>query len=174
MTGQLQTLLSDTGRIFDLKIEFPESMPVRISGFKHGQSRSVLISSEMPDSELIFAILQKIGLVAAQKQAFPMPWYLNRSYENELAGEIAYKTRRTVRHAFNSDWRARTWALLMYVHLPCAAEFIKFLRGHPEERKLVPLAWYGIQKSPMPGASRASAIIILAMFTSTFFPDKTS
>src|SRR5208283_2874212 len=97
MNAELQTFLSGMAKCAGLTIEFPDGAPVRISGFQDGDPPFILIPADQPDSELIFAILQKIGRVPVQSVPLHFPWFINRPYENEFAGEVAYRTRRTVR-----------------------------------------------------------------------------
>jgi len=142
MNANLRKLLSDLAKKAGLTLEFPDGAPIRISGFQDADSPFFLISTEQPDSELIFAILQKIGLVPAQGASFwtgKYPWYINRAYENETAGQTAYITRRILRQKLNSEWRASLWALCAYVQIGCPKEFRDFLECHPEKLKFIPL-----------------------------------
>ena len=59
MNAKTQQLLSGIAQCAGLTLEFPNDAPVRISGFQHDDSPFVLISTEQPDSELIFALLQE-------------------------------------------------------------------------------------------------------------------
>jgi hypothetical protein len=129
-----------------LTIEFPDAAPIRISGYPDDDPPFVLIAADQPDSELIFAILQKIGLVPVQNAPFHFPWFLNRPYENERVGETAYKTRRTVRQKFKRGWRAGLWTMFVYSQLPCQNEFRDFLKRHPEKMILMPVVWFCILK----------------------------
>jgi hypothetical protein len=144
MNTDTQKLLSGIAKCAGLTIEFPDGAPVRISGFQDDYSPSVLITIDQPDSELIFAILQKIGLVPVQSKPLHFPWLFNRPYKSEFAGEVAYRTRRTVRHNLNLEWRTGLWALCAYTQIGCPNELRDFLKRHPEKMKLMVLVWFVI------------------------------
>jgi hypothetical protein len=144
MDAKLQKLLSDLGKCVGLTLDFPDGAPIRISGYQNADEPFFLISVDRPDSELIFAILQKIGLVPVQGESFwagKFPWYINRSYENETVGDIAYKTRRALKQNLNREWRAGLWAMCVYTQVGCPNEFLDFLQRHPEKLKLMPLVF---------------------------------
>jgi hypothetical protein len=144
MNANIQKLLLGIAKCAGLTLVFPDGAPIRISGYQDAAAPFFLISADQPDSELIFAILQKIGLVPAQANGFwagKFAWYINRPYENETAGEVAYKTRRTLKQKLNREWRAGLWALCAYVQLGCPNEFQDFLKRHPEKLKLMPLVF---------------------------------
>jgi hypothetical protein len=167
MNAELKTFLSGMAKCADLTIEFPDGAPIRISGYHDGDSPFFLINTDQPDSELIFTILQKIGLVPVHSDNYwsnHLPSYLNHPYENEFAGEVVYKTRRAVRQKLNTKWRAGLWALCAYVQIPCAAQFVQFLKRHPEKMILMPLVWYGIQKTQIQGKFSTSFRILYCMF----------
>lgn len=167
MNAELQTFLSGMAKCAGLTIEFPDGAPIRISGYQDGDSPFFLISADQPDSELFFTILQKIGLVPVQSDNFwpdHFPWFLNRAYENEFAGEITYKTRRTVRIKLNREQRADLWALCVYAQIPRAAQFVQFLKRHPEKRKLMPFAWYVSLKAPFPNKLSTCFRMLYCMF----------
>jgi hypothetical protein len=154
MNAKIQTFLSGLAKCAGLTIEFPDGAPVRISGFQDGDSPFTLISADQPDSELIFAILQKIGLIPIQSDNFwprHFPWFLNRPYENESVGTGAYKIRRTMRQKLNSEWRAGLWALCAYPQIGCPNEFRDYLKRHPEKMILMPLVWLGTLKARLTG-----------------------
>jgi hypothetical protein len=174
LNDQTKKLLSDLAKSAGLEINFADGAFICISGFRYGESPFVLINLDQPDCDLIFAILQKIGLVASKDKFFSLPWFLNRPYENEFAGEIAYKSRRVMRQQYNLEWRASLWALTAYPHIPCNNDFSKFLRRHPEKWRLMPLVWYGYQKSPIPGKFFTGIKILFSMFAARFMPEKQS
>jgi len=151
MNYKIQTLLSGIAKGVGLNLEFSDGASVRISGFQDDETPFILISADQPDSELIFAILQKIGLVPARGQVGYVPWFANLPYENEVVGEIAYKTRRTARQKFNSKWHADLWALCAYPLIGCPKEFFEFLKRHPEKIKwmllVMPFALFGVLKT---------------------------
>ena len=150
MNANVQKLLSGIARSIGLTLEFPDGQPVRIFGFQDAATPFFLISTDQPDSELIFAMLQKIGLVPAQGASFwtgRYPWYIYRSYENETAGEIVYKSRRSLKQLLNREWRAGLWALFAYVQLGCPNEFRDFLQRHPEKLKLMPVVFFATLKA---------------------------
>jgi hypothetical protein len=144
---KIQELLTGIAKHVGLTLEFPNDEPVRISGFQGGGSPFYLIKADQPDSELIYAILLKIGLVPVQNKPLQFPWYVNRPYENEQAGEIAYKSRRTLRQKLNPEWRAGLWALCAYQMIGCPREFRDFLERHPEKWKLMLLVFFGVLKT---------------------------
>jgi hypothetical protein len=137
MNAQIQKVLSGLAQCAGLTIEFPDGAHIRISGFQD-EPTFVLISSDQSDSELIFAILQKIGTVAAGSRDFPLPWFLNRPYEIEFAGEVTYKTRRKIRQKFNPEKRADLWALCAYSECGWLSELRDYLKQHPEKIKMTP------------------------------------
>jgi hypothetical protein len=151
MTAKIQNLLSDIAKCVRLSLEFPDGAPIRISGYQDADAPFFLISVDQPDSELIFAILQTIGLAPAQSRSPRFPWFLNRPYENEVAGEIAYKTRRTVRQKFNRKWHADLWALCVYPLMGCPNEYRDFVERHPEKIKwmllAMPFVLFGVLKT---------------------------
>lgn len=149
MNANVQKLLSGLAKQVGLTLEFPTGEPVRISGFQEGDPPFFLISPDQPDSELIFAILQKIGLVPVRSTPLRFPSFVNRPYENERAGEIAYRTRRTVRQQFNTEQRANLWALCAYFQIGCPNELLEFLERHPEKFILMPLVLLGVIKTRM-------------------------
>jgi len=167
MNGELKTFFSGLAKCAGLTIEFSDGAPIRISGYQDGDSPFILISVDQPDCDLIFTILQKIGLVPAQSNNFwsgHFPWFLNRAYENEIAGEIAYKSRWAMLQIFNKERRADLCALIIYSQIPCTVQFTQFLKRHPEKMKLMPLVWYGIIKSPMPRKFLTCYRILYCMF----------
>jgi hypothetical protein len=137
MNSDIQQFLSNLAGCGGLTITSPEGSPISISGYPDGEPRFVI--ADQPDSELIFAILKNIGLVAPVTQEPRIPWYLNRPYEIEPVGEFAYKTRRALRQKFNSQWQAGFWALYVYSLLPCQNEFLHFLKQHPRKLILMPV-----------------------------------
>ncbi len=150
MNPNTRKCFSDLAQFGGLTIEFPDGAPVRISGFRDGDSPVVLIRTDQPDSELIFAILQNIGFAFVPSETFwprYFPWYVNRPYQYEFAGEIAYRTRRALRRKCNREWRAGLWALCAYALIGCPSEFRDYLKRHPEKLKLMPLVLYGTLKT---------------------------
>jgi len=142
MNANTQKLLSGMAKSARLTVEFPDNAPIRISGFPDGDCPFVLISTDQPDSELIFAILRNIGFALVPNDTFwprHVPWYLNRPYEYEPAGEIAYRALRALQRKCNREWRARLWALCTYGWMNCPVEFQDFMKRHPEKWKLIPL-----------------------------------
>jgi hypothetical protein len=157
MNAQTQKSLSNLAKGVGLTIDFSDCAPVRISGDEIGESDSILVNADQPDSELIFAILQQIGSVPMRSKRLHIPWYVNRPYENEFAGEVAFRTRRVLRHKYNTEWRASLWALCAYPMIGCPNEFQEFLKRHPEKWKF------------MPAIILASLKIRLVRFFSKFF-----
>jgi hypothetical protein len=153
MNANTQKLLSGMAKSAGLTVEFPDNAPIRISGFQDGDCPLVLISTDQPDSELIFAILQNIGFALVPDHTFwprHFPWYLNRIYEYEFAGDVVYKARRAMRRICNREWRARLWALCTYGWMNRPAEFQDFMKRHPEKWNLIPLVAIGMLSS-LPG-----------------------
>jgi hypothetical protein len=148
MNAETQKLLSDIAKCVGCKIEFKDGKPTRV--FSDEFKSFHFLNFNQPDSELIFDALQKIGLVALKRrgrQPFDFPWYLNRPYEWEFAGETAYKSRRIMKQKLNLEWCSNLWALCAYALLPCRATFVNFLSRHPEKIKLMPLVIYGNWKT---------------------------
>jgi len=171
MKAELQKFLSGLAKCANLTVEFPDNAPIRISGFNDGDEPFVLINADQPESELIFAILQKIGLVPVQNDNFwpeHFPWFLNRAYENEFAGEVAHKTRRTLRQMLPPERRADLWALYIYAQIPCDAQFVQFLKRHPEKKKFMPFVWYAILKTQVPDKFSTCIRILRSMFAAKF------
>ena len=151
MNQERKKFLNDLAKSGDLRIEFPDGAPIRISGFRHGNGPMMLVNPDQPDSELIFDILQKIGLVATHIDSQPInfPRFLDRPYENERAGEISYKARRVVRQKFNANRRAELWALCAYSQLPFPLDFYFFAYRHPERVPDIFLVWGGSVKAKL-------------------------
>ena len=150
MTAKLRKLLSDIAKCAGLTVDFPDGEPIRISGYPDDDAPFVLISVDQPDSELIYDILKNIGLVLVQGPEFwnkNFPRYLNRPYESEFAGDVAYRTRRVLRRKLNSKWRAELWALAAYGQLGCPNEFSDFFQRHPKKMLWMPLILYGSLKA---------------------------
>jgi len=145
MNADLQNFLSGMAKCAGLTIEYPEGSPISLCGYPDDETR--FVNAGQPDSELIFAILQNIGLAASVTQEFRFPRYLNRLFENERIGQLAYKVRRTLRQKFNLRWRADLWALYVYSLLPCQNEFQDFLGRHPEKKILMPIVYLTNLKS---------------------------
>jgi hypothetical protein len=149
----------------------PRSAPAKPFPYQDGAPPFLLINSDQPDSELIFAILQKILLVQVQNDDFwpqHFPWFINRPYENKFAGEVAYQTRRTMRMMFNREQKAELRALWVYARIPCIAQFVQFLKRHPEKRKMMSLVWYLTLKVPTPGKFLSCFRILYCLFAAKF------
>lgn len=149
MKTQNQTVLVGLAKCAGLTIEFPENAPIRVSGFPNEDS-CTLIDAGQAESELLFAVLQKIGIVAAGNREIPLPWFINRPYENQFAGEVTYVTRRTLRRILSPEKRADLWALCTYCECGWLCEFHDFLKRHPERLKMMPYVWCGLVKNPDP------------------------
>jgi hypothetical protein len=171
MDDELKNFLSGLAKHTGLTIEFPDGEPIRISGYQDDDPPFVLISVDQPEYELIFAILQKIGLASVNENNFwakHLPWFLNRSYENVAVGDVAYKMARTIKQKFNKENRADRWALLIYAQIPRAAEFAQFLKRHPEKMKLMPFVWFACVKSQAPGKVSTCFRILRCLFDVKF------
>jgi hypothetical protein len=171
MNDELKSFVSGLAEHVGLTIEFPDGGPIRISGYQDDDPPFVLISVDQPESELIFAILQKIGLASVNEGNFwekHLPWFLNRPYENETAGDVAYKIARTMKQKFNKENRADRWALLIYAQIPRAAEFVHFLKRHPEKMKLMPFVWFAFVKSQASGKVSTCFRILRCLFKVKF------
>ncbi|MCX6896219.1 MAG: hypothetical protein NTZ16_12120 [Verrucomicrobia bacterium] len=136
MNIRTQTVLSGIAGKSGLAIHYSDV--VRISGFQDAPD-SIEIGMEQPDSEIIHAILQAIGRAQVTGMPFKYPWYVNRPYENQTAGDIVYKTRRMLRIKCDRKWRADLWALCAFPMLGCRNEFKDFLERHPKKLILMPL-----------------------------------
>jgi len=147
MNANIKKLLTDLAEQAGLTLEFPNGEPVRISGFQDGDSPCFLINTDQPDSELIFNILEKIGLVPVQKTPITPPWFVNRPYENERIGEVAYKSRRAIRQKLNTEWRAGLWAMCAFVNLGCLVELDDYLDRHPKKWLLISLIMLAMLKT---------------------------
>ncbi len=146
MDVKTQKILSDLAKGAGLSVEFPAGQPIRILS----QSDQVdCIDLQQPVSEQIYAVLQRIGWVAVQSKSrspFAFPWYLNRAYEWEPAGDVVYKTRRVLRQKLNLVWHSHLWALCTFAILPCRREFRDFLYRNPGKLTLRPIVFYGFLK----------------------------
>lgn len=147
MNARIENILTGLAKQAELTLEFSTAEPIRLSGFRGEEASSFEFDPNQPNSELIFNILEKIGLVPVQENPIKMPWFVNRPYENERAGEIAYKTCRTIRQKFNPDWRAKIWAMCAFVQVASYSELNDFLIRHPRMWLLIPLVMYGMLKA---------------------------
>ena len=139
MNPRTQELLTGIAKGGGFTIEFPDGAPIRISGFQDEQPRDV--KPDQPDSDLVFAVLHTIALEV--RLPLPMPLFLNRPYENERVGEIAYVSRRIMRQKLNDQWRADIWTMSAYINTGRLDLLSDFLRRHPERFLLFFLAWIG-------------------------------
>jgi hypothetical protein len=117
---------------------------------QHSEAPLAVIHLDQPQHEVIFAFLHALGhFVLRYKNPRPisMPWFVNRPYENETVGEIAYKTRRTLRLKLGKEWQADFWALCAYRLIGCPDDLKAFLKQHPEKRPLFLMAVAGHVKS---------------------------
>lgn len=168
MNTQIQKVLCGLAQCAGLTIEFSEGAHIRIYGFKN-EPPFILISPDQSDSDLIFAILQKIGTIAAGSRDFPLPGFLNRPYEIEFAGEVAYKTRRSIRQRFSPEKRADLWALCTFSECGWLSELRDYLKQHPEKLKMMPFILYSLMTNPNPRkiliGCRLSYLILSLLFT---------
>lgn len=143
MNPKTQELLKGIAKGGGFTIEFPDGAPIRILGFLDGQPR--LINSDQPESDLVFAFLHAIALEV--RLPLPMPSFLNRPYENERAGEIAYVSRRIMRQKLNNQWRASVWTMCAYIQTGRLDLLTNFLWRHPGKCPHFFLAWFGTSKA---------------------------
>ena|ERR1035438_2309122 len=139
MNPKTQELLKGIAKGGGFTIEFPDGAPIRISRFPDGQPQYV--NPDQPESDLVFAVLHTIALEV--HLPLPMPSFLNRPYENERVGEIAYVSQRIMRQKLNNQWRAGVWTMCAYIQTGRLDLLINFLWRHPEECPHFLLAWIG-------------------------------
>src|SRR5215469_10231203 len=140
MNPRIEKILCDLAREYGGELKFVSGLPVRFYGCQDTQSPIAVINSDQPDSELIFTILHEIAhkkLHCEKPYQLPMPWLLNRPYENEVIGHHAYIARRGVRRFCGQEWQADVWALLAYSLIGCPDELKDFLARHPEKQDLM-------------------------------------
>jgi hypothetical protein len=147
MNARTENLLTDLAKQAGLTLEFPTGEPIRLSGFGDAESPFFEFDRNQPNSDLIFNILEKIGLVPTRITPIRMPWFINRPYQNEQIGEIAYRSRRTIRQMCNQEWRARLWAMCAFVQVAPFTEQNDFLNRHPKYWLCIPLIMCGMLKA---------------------------
>ena len=143
MNPQTQELLTGIAKAAGITIEFSDAAPIRIYGVPDAQPRYVNL--DQAESDIVFAVLHAIALEI--RLPLPMPFFLNRPYENERVGEIAYVTRRIMRQKLDFEWRADVWALCAYVQIGRLELLANFLRRHPDKLPFFFLAWFGMLKT---------------------------
>jgi hypothetical protein len=148
MNLRTQKLLSDLAIRYNTRLPFSPGQPIYLYKSQAPESEIAVFDPDQPQSELIFAILYAIGheyLHRDKKYKLPIPSFVNRPYENEFAGEVAYKTRRAIRRFCGEQWQANLWALCEYYQIGCPEEFKEFLKRHPEKAYLMwflrPAVW---------------------------------
>jgi hypothetical protein len=130
-----------------LTLEFPTGEPIRLSGFRDGDSPFFEFDPNQPDSNLILNILQKVGLVPMRETPVHLPWFIDRPYENERVGEIAHKSRRAIRQKYNLEMRARLWAMCAFFQIASYPEMNDFLERNPKYWLLIPIIVYAMLKT---------------------------
>lgn len=143
---KMVTLAEEVG----LKSETAKGMLVLFCDGQHSEAPVAVIPLDQPQHEAIFAILHEIGdfkLHSKSPRPLRMPWFINRPYENEFLGEVAYKTRRVVRQKVGHKLQADLWALCAYCLIGCPDDLKAFLKQHPEKRPLYLLALAGHAKA---------------------------
>ena len=163
MNLKTQEILSAIAKKFGLTITFSDGAPIRILGFSDGQPR--LINSDQPESELVFAVLHTIALEV--RLPLPLPWFLNRPYENDRIGETAYITRRIVRQKLNDEWRADLWALRAYALLGRYDLLSDFLTHHPDKLTILFWAWTDLLTQKLIQILNIPGRILRSLFHST-------
>ena len=151
MNPQFKNWLSEFAECTGATVEFPDAMPVLVTGREDGQPCSLTVTLDQPESDLIFNILCAIGHFAflnGNPRPWPLPWWLNRPYENETLGDLAYKAKRALRWNLNPKWQTELWAMGVYCQLPLPQQLASFFKRHPEKKKLLWLFWYGALVSP--------------------------
>jgi hypothetical protein len=148
MNPKLEKLLCDLAGENGGELKFATGLPVRFCGCQDTESPIALINSDQPQSELIFTILHEIGhnyLHCKRQYRLPIPWFLNRPYENDFLGESAYKLRRALRRFCGQEWQADIWALFAYSLIGCPDDLKDFLNRHPKKITLmffvIPALW---------------------------------
>ena len=140
MNPKTQELLKAIAMGSGFTIEFPDGAPIRLSGFPNGQVKYV--NPDQPESDLVFAVLHTIG--SELDLPLPMPWFLNRPYENERVGDAAYKIKRAQQIKRNKKWRADIWALLAYSKTIRYDLLSAFLIRHPDKLPAFFWTWVGM------------------------------
>jgi hypothetical protein len=150
MEPKIEKLLCDLARVHGGELKFATGLPVRFYGCQDTESPIAVINSDQPQSELIFTILHEIAhkaLHCQRQYRLPIPWFLNRPYENEVVGENVYKLRRALRLHCGQEWQADIWALCAYSLIGCPDDLKNFLQRHPEKMHLLLFVLPGIWKT---------------------------
>jgi hypothetical protein len=140
MNPKIQQLLCRIACESGAELKFDTGLPIRLYDSQDSEHPVGVIYSDLPPSELISRVLREVRLYhlnSRPQKPFPMPFFVNRPYENEFAGDVAYKTRRALKRFCGKEWQADLWAFCAYYELGCPNEFKAFLADHPEKAKLM-------------------------------------
>jgi hypothetical protein len=140
LNPEIQKKLCEIARQAGTELHFAEGMPISFHGCQHTEAPIAVINSELPDSEQIYTILHEIGhamLHYKKDYKLPIPWFINRPYENEFLSDASYKTKRILKQKMNAEWQADCMALCYFCQLGARQEFQEFLQSHPEKTKLM-------------------------------------
>ena len=148
MNPRTQELLCRIANESNGELKFDPGLPIRLADSQDSGHTVAFFDVNLPDSELIYRILHAVRLHHVNlrpPKPLPMPFFVNRPYETEFAGEVAYKTRRALRRFCSKEWQADLWACCAYYELGCPQEFKAFLAEHPEKAKFMwffkPAVW---------------------------------
>jgi hypothetical protein len=139
LNAEIQRILFALAEENGLRSETADDTLLLFSSGQYSEPPVAVIHLDQPQHEVIFAFLHEIGHFAPRiKNPRPlrMPWFINRSYENERLGEAVYKTRRALRQILNKEWQADAWALCVYSQIRCPDDLKAFLKQHPKKRLL--------------------------------------
>jgi hypothetical protein len=118
-------------------VETPNDKLLLYSDHQHSEPPVASIPLDQPQRDVIFAFLREISRFTPQiknTHLLRMPWFINRPFENETVGEIAYKTRRAVRQKCGKAWQADFWAMTVFPFVGTKDDMKAFLEQHPEKR----------------------------------------
>jgi hypothetical protein len=127
-----------------VKLEYVGGLPGSVFGFADPQSRTIVISLNQPDCDVVFTTLHELAhfvLHIDQPYRLSIPrwlsWSFYRPHKSEYLGEIACKTKRLLRRKCGRELQADLWALIAYPQVATPDDVKAFLRQHPEKLKWV-------------------------------------
>src|ERR1700722_19494650 len=142
MNPEIEKLLCDRATAAGAELRFAPGQPIRVYDSQDDASPIALIDADQPRSELIYVILHAIGhnyLHFRKHYKLPIPWFLNRPYENEMLGDAVYKSRRALKLFCGKEWQTDLWALTAYYEIGCLHDLEDFLTRHP---KMAGFMWF--------------------------------
>jgi hypothetical protein len=143
VTAEVQNKLVALAKECGLQTETTNDMLVLFREGQPSEPPLAEIHLDHPQHEAIFSVLHEIGqfyIRFRNPRPLPMPWFVNRSYENEILGEAAYKVKRGIRQKCSEKWQADLWAMCAYCQIGCPDDLNTFLKQHPEKASLFYIA----------------------------------